>query len=155
MSLAAKWECQPKLHHSPQKSLISHRIHINSFSQSYKITWQSSKPSLKYNTHPKMPWENLAPFSYIQHPPRNVFLPNPSSSTTDLPLNCRPKREMMTESLKAAGWIDGENPILPNGKLQICRARYQWHSSNLLIITPLKKKTVDLWSLELFNLGWI
>ena len=83
MSLAAKWGCQPKLHHSPQKSLILHRNHINSFSQSYKITWQSSKPSLKYNTHPKMPWENLAPFSYIQHPPPNVtYQPRPHPPQT-------------------------------------------------------------------------
>ncbi len=35
------------------------------------------------------------------------FVSPPSSSTTDLPLNCRPKREMMTESLKACE----ENPI--------------------------------------------
>lgn len=68
----------------------------------------------------------------------------------------------MTESLKAAGWNEGENPILPNGKLQICRARLvvfslknQMAQLKLIDYHSLKKKKVDLWPLELFNFGWI
>ena len=57
----------------------------------------------------------------------------------------------MTESLKAAGWNEGENPILPNGKLQICRAR--------LVVFSLKNqmaqlKLIDYHSLNKKN-GWL
>ena len=55
----------------------------------------------------------------------------------------------MTESLKAAGWNEGENPILPNGKLQICRAR--------LVVFSLKNQMAQLKLIDYHSLkkNWL